>query len=326
MIKLQRVLPHSNGCTRFGAWRLGILWCLGFGAWNFAAADPYDQSGVPLEAGSPNPKLAKIILLAGGPSSKPGAHEYFAGCALMMQWLRQTPGVWPVMAREWPKNEKLFERAKCVVYYGDGGGKQPFLESARWRFLEQLMNEGAGLVLLHQAVDFAEGQPAQQIKSWLGGVFLKDIGCRGHWDMEFRNFPDHPVLRGVKPFAAPGDGWLYNLHFDAKSKDFVPLVAGAVPDKSRTTPDAKTHAGRDEIIAWAHERPGGGRAFAFTGCDLHKNWGIESQRRLVINGILWSAKVEFPRSGARVDFAAGDLEKNLDDKRKTAAPSAAKPQ
>ena len=34
------------------------------------AADPHDQSGVALEVDSPDAKLTKIVLLAGGPSSK----------------------------------------------------------------------------------------------------------------------------------------------------------------------------------------------------------------------------------------------------------------
>ena len=132
-----------------------------------------------------------------------------------MDWLRQTPGVDPVMARDgWPKNEKILDGAHTVVCYLDGGGKQPFLEPARMKKLQSLMDGGAGLVMLHQAVDFPAG-PDKTIQSWLGAVWLADIGCRGHWDMEFSGLPEHPVTRGVKPFAAPGDGWLYNLHFAA---------------------------------------------------------------------------------------------------------------
>src|SRR5688500_412516 len=88
-----------------------------------AAASPYDPSGVPFEVDSPDPQLAKIVLLAGGPSSKTMAHEYFAGCSLLMDWLKQQPGVWPVMVRGWPQNDGLLRGAKCVVYFGDGGGK-----------------------------------------------------------------------------------------------------------------------------------------------------------------------------------------------------------
>jgi trehalose utilization protein len=286
-----------------------------------AETNPFDQTDVPLEADAPDAKLAKIVILAGGPGNKPGHHEYFAGSALLMKWLKQTPGVWPVMARDgWPKNEKIFEGAKAVVYYGDGGGKQPFLQPDRWKLLGDLIEKkGAGFVLLHQSVDFPEDH-ADRIKSWLGGVWTKDIGCRGHWDMEFKNIPEHAITRGVKPMVATGgDGWLYNLRFADK---ITPLLTAPVPDKSRSTDDAKAHTGRDEIIAWAYERPGGGRAFAHTGCHLHANWDLESQRKLVVNGILWSAKVDVPPGGAPADLQPDELNRHLDDKRQPAAASA----
>jgi hypothetical protein len=269
------------------------------------------QRQVPLEQDSPDPKLTKIVLLAGSVSNKPGQHEYFAGCTMMMDWLKQTPGVWPVMAAEgWPKNEAILDGAKAVVVYADGGPKLPFLEPARWEKMRALMAKGAGLVMLHQSVDVPEDH-ADEIKSWLGAVWQKDIGNRGHWDMEFGEFPQHAITRGVTAFAAPFDGWLFNLHF---AQGAVPLLSGAVPDKARTTEDAKAHAGRAEVIAWAYERANGGRSFAFTGCDLHKNWIAEGQRRLVTNGILWSAKVDVPESGASVPITARDLAANLDAK------------
>src|SRR5689334_11030876 len=79
-----------------------------------------EQKQVPLEKDSPDPKLAKVVLIAGSVSNKAGQHEYFAGCALMMDWLKQSPGVWPVMAADgWPKDEKIFDGAKAVVGYAD---------------------------------------------------------------------------------------------------------------------------------------------------------------------------------------------------------------
>src|SRR5439155_19335088 len=107
-------------------------------------------------------------------------------------------------------------------------------------------------------------------------------------------------------------------------KKFTPLITAAMPDKSRTSADAKAHAGRDEIIAWSYERPDGGRAFAFTGCDLHKNWSLESERKLVVNGILWAAHIDVPANGAPADFSPDDLNRHLDDKRKPAAADAKK--
>jgi len=280
-----------------------------------------EQRRVPLEADSPDPKLAKIVLIAGSVSNKPGQHEYFAGCVLMMDWLKQTPGVWPVLVAEgWPKNEAILDGAKSIVVYADGGAKLPFLDPARWDHMKRLMDAGTGFVMLHQSVDLPADH-AEEMKSWLGAVFEGDIGCRGHWDMEFTDFPPHPIMRGVTAFAAPLDGWLYNLHFAPEAK---PLLTGTVPDKSRTTEDAKAHPGRPEVVAWTYERPNGGRSFAFTGCDLHRNWSVESQRRFVVNGILWSAKIDVPTPGAAVPFNPASLATNLDFK-PPAPPKASTP-
>src|SRR3984957_11260718 len=72
--------------------------------------DPYDQSGVLLEKQPTDPKAAKIVLVAGRQSHGPGDHEFFAGCAILMKLLKETPGVAPVMVRDgWPKNERVFD-------------------------------------------------------------------------------------------------------------------------------------------------------------------------------------------------------------------------
>lgn len=279
-----------------------------------------EQKRVPLEVVGSDASMARIVLLAGPPSNKPGQHEYFAGCALLMKCLRQTPGVWPVMAAEgWPRNEAILDGARSVVLYMDGGPKCALFEGARWAAVGALVKRGAGLVVLHQAVDIPEDRAAE-FREWAGAVWQKDVGCRGHWDMAFDPKGAHEALRGVAPFAAPKDGWLFNLHF--AERNVTPLLSGAVPDKARTTPDALSRAGRAEVVAWAHERGNGGRSFGFTGCDLHGNWGVEAQRRFVVNGILWSARVGVPEGGAPVAMDPADLSANLD--RKVFSPAAKK--
>ena len=285
----------------------------------FCAADAAprtaEQAAVALERLDSAAQGVPVLLIAGSVSNKVGQHEYFAGCTLLANWLRQNPGVVPVQAAEgWPTDESLIDRAKVIVVFADGGAKLPFLEPQRMERVRAAMKRGAGLVLLHQAVD-VPASVKDEIGAWMGGVWQSDIGARGHWDMEFSSFPKHPVTRGVEPFSAPLDGWLYNLHFQ---KDAVPLVSGSVPDKSRSTADAKSHVGRAEVIGWAYERQGGGRSFGFTGCDLHRNWGVESQRRLVVNGILWAAGLEVPEAGAKVENPAADLLRWMDEKTKEA--------
>lgn len=282
----------------------------------FAEADPYDKSGVPLEADTPDARMAKVVLLAGDPSSKPLGHEYFAGCALFADLLRQTPGVHPVIAwGGWPANEAIFDNARCVVFYMDGGDKMPFLDERRWGLLRTLEAKGTGLVFLHQMIDFPESRREEAL-SWLGAVFENGVGGRGHWESSFEAFPDHPVARGLQPFTI-NDGWLYGLRMAANSSErLTPILTAVPPARSRTSSASKRNAGRSEIFAWTYERANGGRSFSFSGADWHPNWAEESVRRVTINGILWAAGHEIPAGGAPVALAKGALERNLDRKAK----------
>ena len=71
-----------------------------------------------------------------------------------------------------------------------------------------------------------------------------------------------------------------------------------------------------ETIAWAVERKDGGRGFGFTGGHFHQNWGLEDQRKMVVNAILWAGKIKSPSGGALCDISPDDLTRNLDDKPK----------
>ena len=89
----------------------------------------------------------------------------------------------------------------------------------------------------------------------------------------------------------------------------------APPDAVRRTEAARKHKGRKEIVAWAFERPSGGRSFGFTGGHTHKNWANDDFHRLVVNAILWSAGVEIPSDGAKARmFDPEDIKRNLDRK------------
>lgn len=271
-----------------------------------------EQQRVPLETTPADPAAAKIVLVAGAPSNRPGQHEYFAGCALLMDWLKTVPGVAPVLvANGWPRDASVFNGARSVLFFLDGGAKLSFLEPARLERLRQLADAGTGFAVLHQAV---EGPPelADDFKSWFGAVFQSDIGCRGHWDVRFASPPAHAITRGLTPFELRKDGWLYNLHFAPTG--VTPLLACAMPDSSRKTADAKAHAGREEVVAWAYERPGGGRSFGFTGCDLHANWAEPNQRRLLLNALLWTAHLPVPAEGVVPTVSDDDLRKNWDRK------------
>lgn len=280
-----------------------------------AEPDPYDQSGVPLEVEPKDPKLNKIVLVAGRVSHGPGDHEFFAGCSILMKLLQQTPGVFPVMARDgWPKNEKIFDGAKSVLFYMDGGGGHPIIQPKHRDVVQKLMDQGVGFVNLHYAVEYPKSQ-SDHILNWLGGYYETGFSINPHWKADFQSMPEHAVTRGVKPFNIQ-DEWYFNIRFAPEMKSVTPILKATPPDNVRRTPDAKKFPGRSEIVAWTFERGNGGRSFGFTGGHFHRNWGDENFRRLVVNAILWTAKVEVPKEGAKVELDPADLNKNLDRKGK----------
>jgi type 1 glutamine amidotransferase len=276
-------------------------------------SDPYDQSGVPIEVQPTDASLVKITLIAGHASHGPGEHEFFAGSAILMKLLQQTPGVFPVMARDgWPREPRSFDNARSLVFFMDGGGGHPLIQGERLDQVQKLIDAGVGFVNLHYAVEYPKKQ-GERILSWLGGYYETGYSTNPHWKADFTHLPEHPITRGVKPFAIQ-DEWYYNLRFAPDMKGVTPILKATPPDSTRGTAAARQHPGREEILAWAFERPDGGRSFGFTGAHFHRNWGNENFRRLVVNAILWTAKVNVPPHGARVDLDPADLNKNLDRK------------
>ena len=310
----------SNKLLTRGAFLAMLLGLAGSG-WLLGAADvdPYDQSGVPLEKQPTDPTLAKIVLVAGRQSHGPGEHEFFAGCALLMKLLQENAGVFPVMARDgWPKKPETFEDAKSVVFYMDGGGGHPIIQKDHREVVQKLMDKGVGFVNLHYAVEYPKSQ-SDHILEWLGGYYETNYSWNPHWVAEIKSLPENPITRGVKPFTLK-DEWYFNMRFKPELKGVTPILKATPPGEARRgdrAPKAvQENKGREEVLAWAFDRANGGRSFGFTGAHFHKNWGDENFRRLVVNAILWTAKLDVPADGAKVDMDPAELNRNLDRKGK----------
>ena len=274
-----------------------------------ADPDPFDQSGVPIEELPTDPKLAKVVLIAGPAATKlkSGEHEYFAACALLARMLRQTPGVFPVIARDgWPKKPETLAGARAVVLFVEGGDVHMALKGDRVKELQKLADAGAGLVHLHSAIDYPKDL-GDRVRGWAGAAWEKGYSQRAHWVSEFAHFPDHPVCRGVTSFQID-DGWLFKLRF-------VPDMKGVTPLLRTANPKAKAKPGDQEtIVSWAYERPTGGRSFTFTGCHLHESYAEDGYRRFLVNGILWAAGKDIPADGAPVKLDPTELNRHLDRK------------
>ncbi len=251
----------------------------------------------------------RIVFLAGRPSHGFGSHEHLAGSRLIADAIqRAAPNIkCEVYAGGWPEDEKVLEGADAIVMYADGGGGHPAL--AHLDVLEKHIARGVGFSCLHYAVEVPKDKGGLEFLKWLGGYFETHWSVNPHWDANFTKLPDHPATRGVKPFEA-NDEWYFHMRFQPDMKGVTPLLSAVPPESTMTRPDGP-HSGnpavRKEVaervpqhMAWAYDRPDGGRSFGFTGGHYHWNWGREDILKLVCNAICWTAKAEIPTAGLPV--------------------------
>lgn len=144
------------------------------------------------------------------------------------------------------------------------------------------------------------------------------------WTPEYEKFAQHPVSRGVKPFAVL-DEWYFNMRWAKDQKGLTHILVATPSDKVRGGPYVSPRgpydhivadSGRAETMMWTLERPDGGRGFGFTGGHKHKNWGNDDFRKVMLNALLWFAKAEVPSNGVESTVTEEDLQKNLDPKGK----------
>jgi putative membrane-bound dehydrogenase-like protein len=273
----------------------------------------------------------QILMIAGKPSHGPGAHEHNAGVQLLAKCLRES-GL-PVEVKfqlngEWPAPE-AFAKADSIVIYSDGGGGHPALQENRLAELDKEMKRGAGLVCIHYAVEPTIEKGNKEFIDWLGGAFEINWSVNPHWDANFKELPKHPISNGVKPFAT-NDEWYFHMRFRPNMKGVTPILSDVAPDATMSRPDGH-HSGNPAVreavknkepqhVAWAVEREDGGRGFGFTGGHFHAGWKNDDQRKLVLNAIAWTAKVEVPADGVKSSVTDEDMNANLDPKPVKPAP------
>ncbi len=309
--------------------------------------------GCTAEAKTPDGKPF-VLLLGGRPSHAPGEHEHNAGVLLLAKCLAQgAPGVVTKVSLSgaWPTPEEL-AMADSILLYSDGGGGHIALQENRLADLSREMQRGAGLVCLHYAVEPAyekqgwpvpekgpdgkmlkqaipaergsKGKGAQEFLDWLGGYFEQYWSVNPHWTANFQELPKHAISSGVRPFST-NDEWYFHMRFRRGMQGVTPILSDVPPPATMNRGEGP-HAGNPDVkravleektpqlVAWAVERADGGRGFGFTGGHYHKGWANDEQRKLVLNAILWSAKVEVPASGVASQVTAEDLAANLDPK------------
>jgi len=250
----------------------------------------------------PSKKPTKIVLIAGKKSHGPGDHEYEQGVALLKDCLDHTTNVsglkTEVYLDGWPDDARTLEDADTILYYSDGadhGEKyHPLLREERLETINRLMRRGVGFIAIHYTVFVPNKNDGSGFLDSIGGYFDYESGTASNkWysKIEMKDYavkpatPDHPISRGLSPFQIKEEYYL-NLRFThASGARWTPILTFGEPGD------------RTSVVAWAVERPGGGRGFGYTGGHFHKNWQNENVRKMVLNALFWTARLEVPTDG-----------------------------
>jgi trehalose utilization protein len=213
------------------------------------------------------------------------------------------------------------------LIYADGGRGNPAIQGERMKIIDALSKKGVGLGFGHYGVEVPAGVPGEAMHRWIGGYYETLWSVNPMWKPAFDKLPKHPIARGVLPFATH-DEWYFNMRWtnDASAKKRItPILVATPTDEVRKGPYVSPRGPYDHIIAdsgkpetmmWVYERPDGGRSFGFTGGHTHANWGDPNQRKIMLNALLWIAKVDVPARGVEDRITEADLTQNLDDKKK----------
>lgn len=277
----------------------------------------------------------RIVLIAGRPSHPPGMHEFRAGSLLLQKALAAVPGVKvDVYTNGWPSkmmdgkavdDSAALEGADAILIYADGGRGNPAIQGDRMAVIDALAARGAGLGFAHYAVEVPAGAPGEAMYRWTGGYYETNWSVNPMWSPDYASFPTHPVTRGVAPFSN-NDEWYFNMRWTpdpAARARILPILVARPSDDVRDGPYVSPRgpyphivadSGRAETMMWVTERTDGGRSFGFTGGHTHTNWGNVNQRRVVLNALLWIAKIDVPAGGVVDTISAADLALNLDPK------------
>jgi hypothetical protein len=286
----------------------------------------------------------KLVMIAGPVSHPPLMHEFRAGSLLLQKRLVHVPGLktllitngWPtkVVDGQTVDDNSVFEGADAVFIFSDGGGKHLAVQNNRLEVLRGLMKKGVGFGCAHYAVEVLPMTGGVEWKEWIGGHYETAFSCNPIWEADYKELPNHPITRGVKPFKTK-DEWYFNMRFRDGKKGVSDILVATPSDAVRDGPyvhpkgpypHIQAAKGSPETMMWAVERPDGGRGFGFTGGHFHLNWQNNDQRRLILNALVWLAKVDVPLQGIdSAEVSDEEINQNLDEKKPRAPAPAPAP-
>ncbi|MCL2623525.1 MAG: ThuA domain-containing protein [Planctomycetaceae bacterium] len=251
----------------------------------------------------------KVVFLPGPDSHGFGAHAHVGGVKLLADAINNhVPGLTAIALEPgWPSDKTVFDGAAAVVVFSDGGGGSMLARNAKT--VEELVAKGVGIGVIHYALEVPKGESGDALLKAIGGYYEQFWSVNPWYEAEFKEFPNHPVSRGLKPFSLD-DEWYFHMRFAPPSDESLrtEILVCVPPDPARNGPDGahsgnptvREQKGRPECLCWVYERDtadGKGRGFGFTGGHDHWNWGHPMFLKTVLNAIVWTTGEEVPESG-----------------------------
>jgi len=201
----------------------------------------------------------------------------------------------------WPHDEQTLEDADAIMVISDGRDgdrfeRRPFFVTRPHATDCPQMRRGCGFYV--SFFDIRAGCIREEILDWSGGYFDWETDGKRKWYSAITTkaadvvpaTPGHPILRGVGRFF-PAEEFYYNIRFKPSDRALVPIGRSAL--HGRTKRGMSSHGlGRGRMRVGASAR----RAATFTTTGKHDNF-----RRMILNAIVWAAKVDVPASVSRPD-------------------------
>ncbi|GAB4154339.1 MAG: hypothetical protein Tsb009_30970 [Planctomycetaceae bacterium] len=238
--------------------------------------------------------MKRVLLIGQSPDGHPwSTHEYMAGMRILAQCLQPVEGLQTFIVNAdnpWKEGPELLDGADVAVLFVSQGAHWLQQKPARLAAFQRLAKRGGGLVVIHWGMGCRKAKDIARFLELFGG-------CHGGPDRKYKIVTakpvvvsnDHPVTANVKPTPVKEE-FYYTLKFVKSKTAITPLL--------RVKIDGSNHT-----VAWAWQRPDGGRSFGFSGFHYHKNWEKEYYRRLVTQAVIWAAGKSVPKNGLPLKFS-----------------------
>jgi hypothetical protein len=119
--------------------------------------------------------------------------------------------------------------------------------------------------------------------------FREDFS-RGHHSRRLRR--STPRGRGCREFTVNDEPYTKQLLSQGRQQAAANVTVLATSMLPPNTP-------KPETVSWCVERADSGRGFAIVMPHFYRNWKLEELRRYILNGIVWTAKLDVPAEGVQ---------------------------